>query len=367
MTVSLNLISSTDNPQSCTYKLCAHPRADCLDRASRQLTIGLINNMADASLEATERQFASLLESASSGFSIRMLLYSLPGIQRGESAANHIAKHYLNIDQLLDTQLDGLIVTGREPLTANLADEPYWNSFTRVLEWAHSNTFSAIWSCLAAHAAVLHMDGIGRVKNHRKRSGIFPCARVHDHPLTAGAPSRFCLPHSRWNGVAEEDLLRSGYSVLTRAAGAGVDTFLKQNASLFVFFQGHPEYESHTLLLEYRRDVARYLRGEAASYPSVPRGYFDRSTTDALTNLAREARLFPREELSAKVASVLDRAAVVDSWRSTAVCIYRNWLQYLCAQKRRRLQDSVSRTPAPRSDATTTMAARPLSPSLDML
>ena len=350
MPVTLNPLSSTDNGQSCAYKVCANPSGDCLDRASRQLTIGLINNMSDGALEATERQFASLLESASNDFSIRLLLYSLPGIQRSEATTNHIARHYLNLTQLLETQLDGLIVTGREPLTANLADEPYWDSFTRVLEWAHSNTSSTIWSCLAAHAAVLSLDGIDRVKSDRKHSGIFECARVVDHPIIAGAPSHFRLPHSRWNGVPEEDLARNGYSVLTRAAGAGVDTFLKHNASLFVFFQGHPEYEPHTLLLEYRRDVARYLRGETASYPSIPCGYFDRDTTDSLTDLAREARLFPREELSVEVASVLDGAAVADSWRSTAACIYRNWLNYLCGQKRRRLQDSLSRMPGPRSN-----------------
>ena len=55
--------------------------------------------------------------------------------------------------------------------------------------------------------------------------------------------------------------------MLTRTADAGVDTFIKQQKSLFVFFQGHPEYESDTLLREYRRDVGRYIKGETATYP----------------------------------------------------------------------------------------------------
>ena len=50
--------------------------------------------------------------------------------------------------------------------------------------------------------------------------------------------------------------------MLTRSADAGVDTFIKQRKKLFVFFQGHPEYESDTLLREYRRDMGRYFRGE---------------------------------------------------------------------------------------------------------
>ena len=37
----------------------------------------------------------------------------------------------------------------------------------------------------------------------------------------------------------------------------GVDTFIKQDAGLFIFFQGHPEYEAQTLMGEYRRDISR--------------------------------------------------------------------------------------------------------------
>ena len=80
-----------------------------------------------------------------------------------------------------------------------------------------------------------------------------------------------------------------GYSVLTRIAGVGVDTFVKEENSLFVFFQGHPEYDSDTLLREYRRDVGRYLNHEATTYPSIPRGYFDSSTEGVLTALRDKA------------------------------------------------------------------------------
>ncbi|HTV14863.1 MAG TPA: homoserine O-succinyltransferase [Acidobacteriaceae bacterium] len=357
MPVSLTLPQLTDNPQACTSKLCDKPSADCVDRASRQLTIGLINNMSDGALEATERQFVSLLESASDGMSIRLLRYSLPGINRGEAAARHVAGNYQGTTQLSETQLDGLIVTGREPLTANLEDEPYWDSFRWVLNWAQYNATSSIWSCLAAHAAVLAMDGIRRVKSERKHSGIYNCERVLDHQLVTSTPPDFRLPHSRWNGLPEEDLERHGYRVLTRTIGAGVDTFVRQNGGLFIFFQGHPEYEGHTLLLEYRRDVARYLRGETASYPSIPCGYFDGETSDALANFAREAQLSRREALMGAVASVLDRAVVVNSWRSTSNFLYRNWLDYLCAQKRQRLQGSISQEAIRLSDAREAVSA----------
>jgi homoserine O-succinyltransferase len=225
--------------------------------ASRSITIGLINNMPDEALKATERQFLSLLDSASDGMQIRLLHYMLPDVPRQETARRYLNSFYASVEDLWDGHLDGLIVTGREPLASNLKQEPYWESFTRLAEWAESNTYSTVWSCLAAHAAVLHLDGIVRVRRNDKLFGIFECARAAEHPLTSATPSRFRLPHSRWNGAPEEDLTACGYSVLTRSADAGVDTFIKQRKKLFVFFQGHPEYEFDTLLREYRRVILK--------------------------------------------------------------------------------------------------------------
>ena len=47
-----------------------------------------------------------------------------------------------------------------------------------------------------------------------------------------------------------------------------MDLFVKKKEkSLFVHFQGHPEYGAQTLLKEYRRDIKRFLRGERETYP----------------------------------------------------------------------------------------------------
>jgi homoserine O-succinyltransferase len=303
-----------------------------------RLTIGLINNMADGALEATERQFVSLLNAASEGLSIDLALYSLPGIPRNEPGSRHMNKFYSSAEDLRNTTLDGLIVTGREPLTQDLREEPYWSSFVTLLEWARENTLSSIWSCLAAHAATLHMDGVHRIKSNHKRFGVFACELLSDHQLTAGASSTFKVPHSRWNGLPENELTARGYEVLTRAADVDVDTFIKQDKSLFVFVQGHPEYESNTLLLEYRRDVGRYLRNETDTYPLLPRDYFDRDTEVALTALQQQSQSRSREDLLADVSKILELVRIENTWHSTAANMYRNWLQYIRSQKRQRWQ-----------------------------
>ena len=303
------------------------------EQSARHIHIGLINNMPDGALESTERQFLSLLDAASGDLPIRVSLYSLPEIPRKDTAARHIRKCYSEFNSLWRTRLDGLIVTGREPAARRLVDEAYWESFTRVLEWARENTYSTVWSCLAAHAAVFYCDGVSRVKSDTKHCGVFECSRVEDHPLTAGIGRDFRLPHSRWNGVPESALRSCGYHVLTRSADVGADIFIKKYRSLFVFFQGHPEYESDTLLLEYRRDVGRYLRGESNQYPSIPENYFREDTKAVLQGFQHEAVCSPRRELLADVYSALHGAEVAAVWRSAARSIYSRWVEDIWAQK----------------------------------
>jgi homoserine O-succinyltransferase len=302
------------------------------------LHIGLVNNMADAALRATEHQFLRLLEAAAGDLLVHVTLYALPEVERKPAAQRRVRSFYAGIGQLWELPpeqwLDGLIVTGREPLTPGLREEAYWPSFMRVLEWAREHARSAVWSCLAAHAAVLALDGIERVRSRHKHFGIFACEQAAPHALLAGAPTSLCLPHSRWNGVCASQLAAKGYQVLTRTSDGGVDTFVKQDAGLFVFFQGHPEYESETLMGEYRRDIGRYLRGEMETYPLLPLDYFGEETERSLREIEARARASRQEKLLGDVSAVLNGVRIHNTWRDTAVVIYRNWLEHLCTQKR---------------------------------
>ena len=336
----IRLAREPSAPNLVTGAECLRERArvEFRDSDASCLEIGLINNMPDAALEATERQFLALLAAAADDIVVRLTPYALPDVPRAEWGRRHVNSFYSGIGDLWDRQLDGLIVTGTEPRGSDLRAEPYWGSLTRVLEWAECHTHSTVWSCLAAHATVLHLDGIGRRALSDKRFGVFECARVADHPLTAGVPSRLSMPHSRWNDIPEEALTASGYRVLTRSTEAGVDAFVKQRQSLFVFFQGHPEYEATTLLLEYRRDLGRFLRGERETYPRLPRGYFDDETVETLIALRARALSDRREELIEEFPTARLAGRVANTWRSAAARLYRNWLVYLCVQKARRLE-----------------------------
>jgi len=304
------------------------------DADANCITIGLVNNMPDAALQATERQFVALLGAAADDIVVRLRPYALPDVPRTEWGLDYSRRFYAPIDELWDSRLEGLIVTGTEPRSPDLRSEPYWGSLTRVLEWAEQNTHSAIWSCLATHAALLHLDGIARRPLGEKRFGIFACDRVADHALTAGAPPRLPMPHSRWNDIPEDALRACGYQILTRSDDAGVDAFVKQRKSLFVFFQGHPEYEAQTLMLEYRRDIRRFLLRERETYPAMPQDYFDEATVEALTALRERALADRQEAVMADFPTALAAATVTNTWRAPAAHVYRNWLRYMCARKK---------------------------------
>src|SRR5207249_5574087 len=137
------------------------------------------------------------------------------------------------------------------------------------------------------------------------------------------------FPHSRWNEVREDALVSCGYVVLAKSAEAGVDSFVKKKKnSLFIHFQGHPEYEARTLLLEYRRDIRRFLRRERETYPSMPQGYFDDNTAGTLTALRARALSDRREELFEEFPTALVAEKLTNTWRSAATHLYRNWLLY---------------------------------------
>ena len=305
------------------------------------LHIGLVNNMADAAMGATERQFLTLLEAAAGDMPVHVTLYALPEVERSPYGQRRVRSFYSGVEQLWEQAPeqcpDGLIVTGREPLTSDLRKEAYWPSLNRILAWTREHARSAVWSCLAAHAAVLALDGIdsrGARSCNWGRVGIFSCEQAASHPLLAGAPATLRFPHSRWNGVTTGQLAVNGYQVLTRTSDGDVDTFVKQDAALFVFFQGHPEYESETLMGEYRRDVKRHLKGEMETYPSLPVDYFDAETERSLREIESRAQTSKREQLLGEVSAVLGGTPIQNTWCGAGTLLYRNWLEHLCARKR---------------------------------
>jgi homoserine O-succinyltransferase len=285
------------------------------------LKIGVINNMPPAAIRSAERQFSEILTAAArDDIPFEIKWFRFIGVR---------PEHYGQMADLWESELDGLIVTGAEPKAAQLQDEPLWQPLTRTIEWAARHTTSAIWSCLAAHAAVLHLDGVERCPRDVKIFGVFDSIKSADHVIFANTEPVWRVPHSRWNDLPEQALDARGYKVLAKSHTAGVDTFIKQiERSLFVFIQSHPEYEAASLMREYQRDVTRFHLGQQDRYPNVPLNYFDTQIAARLEALRDD----PSNQDEGR--ELLERVQMENSWKPVTIQVYRNWLGYLLEHSR---------------------------------
>jgi homoserine O-succinyltransferase len=299
------------------------------------LHVGLVNNMPDGALRTTELEFAKLLKDASgavgaNAMDVRLHLFSLPDIPRGEVTRSRMEGFYEDAALLPAAGLDALIITDAEPRTGNLRDEPYWRALTYLIDWAEIGTISTYFSGLAAHAAVLHMDHIARRRLDAKLSGVFASERACDDTLLTGLAAHARVPHSRRHDLSSAHLAANGYRILSRLADGSPDLFCRRRHSLFLFAQGHPEHDVATLGRDYLRDVARFLEG-AGEYPSPPENYFDRLTEDRLLELAAENV----RDLS-RYKAVVHGALPLASWQGHTVKLFANWLAAVTAEKARR-------------------------------
>jgi homoserine O-succinyltransferase len=148
--------------------------------------------------------------------------------------------------------------------------------------------------------------------------------------LLTGVATQAQVPHSRRNDVPEAALAAHGYRILSRLSQGGADFFCRKGQSLFVFAQGHPEYDAGSLGREYLRDVGRALQGEG-EHPSLPENYFDRMTENRLQELAADGV----DDLARYQAVVVGAMPFV-SWRGHTIKLFANWLSGIAAEKTRR-------------------------------
>ena len=303
-----------------------------VERAERQdireLHVGLLNMMPDAALQATERQFMRLVGSCNRIVQIHVHPFSVDAGARGREAREYLDRYYESFDDVRAAGLDALIITGANPALPEMEDEPFWAPLAGVMEWAAGNVCSVVCSCLATHAYLKHFHGIARRRClPDKRWGVYEHRNLAGHPLLANLNTRFDAPHSHVYEVTRADVEPAGVRVLSESEEAGIHLAVSPDGFRFVFFQGHPEYDTVSLAKEYKREVGRFTAGERETYPPYPEHYFttgarallDRHRDEVLDAGGRAARppAFPDDELQ----PWLD-----NTWTDTGKAMFNNWL-----------------------------------------
>lgn len=299
----------------------------------RELHIGLLNMMPDGALHATERQFLRLIGSSNRIAQFYVHIFTIDGVPRSPEMQAYIDASYEKFEDLAEAGLDALIVTGTNPIHANLADEPYVDEIKRIFSWADNNVTSVLCSCLASHAAFKYFYDIDRQPLPEKLFGVFSHKVIdRSHPLMSNVNTRFDMPHSRKNDVSAAVLRAHGLKVLVEGEESGVALATSPDGFRHVYLQGHPEYDIQSLLREYRRDALLFAEGKLDKMPPLPAHYFNAAVMKKLEAYFNDPTAdFPDEEIAAEIDI---------TWRDTAKAIFANWLGliYQLTHHDRRLQ-----------------------------
>jgi len=293
-------------------------------QAIRELHIGLLNMMPDAALEATERQFFRLIGRSNQIAQYYLHPFTLPSISRSDSALEHISKFYKSFEDIKSQGLDALIISGAPVDKANISEEPFYDQLKEVIEWSYSNVTSTICSCLTTHAVMEFRYNKKRQSIGEKCWGVFPHEVVtRQHPLLKGINTRFNVPHSRFNEISLKQFADAGVKVLVKG-DIGAHMCVSDDLFRIVFFQGHPEYDSISLLKEYKREISAYLADKRPEYPVFPENYLNEQNKAILHEY--KAKLLGSEFSLADFPENLIAKTLDNTWRDAAGAIVSNWI-----------------------------------------
>lgn len=294
----------------------------------RELHIGLLNMMPDAALAATERQFFRLIGESNPIAQFYIHPFTLKEIPRSVQARDYLSQHYESFSDIQAMGLDALIVTGANVSGPELSNQPFWKPLIEVCDWAWNNVTSTLCSCLATHAVLEFRYQQKRVMQENKIWGVLPHYVIDKtHPLINDINTRFDVPHSRWNAVSRQQFDASGLKVLVESDTGMVHLATSPDGFRNVFFQGHPEYDTISLLKEFKREVMHFHRSEINQYPPFPEQYlgcFEKAILNEYhfrCNMARqhgeELPDFPEDLISKNIDN---------TWHDTAVEVVGNWM-----------------------------------------
>ncbi|MFT5658595.1 MAG: homoserine O-succinyltransferase [Gammaproteobacteria bacterium] len=294
----------------------------------RELHIGLLNMMPDSALGATERQFFRLIGESNPIAQFYVHPFTLDTLPRGEKAQAYIDQYYQSFEQIRAEGLDALIITGANVTELELSNEVFWDSLIEVADWAQENVTSTLCSCLATHAVLEFRYGQKRKQHPQKKWGVFEHSVIDQtHPLVNDINTRFDVPHSRWNSVFSQQFNDAGLRTLVVGDDGCVHLATSADGFRTVFFQGHPEYDTISLLKEYKREVKRFSAAEIEIYPPLPTSYF------GLFESALMREYQSRVELARQAGTAVPNfpeslllPLLNNTWHDTASAVLGNWM-----------------------------------------
>ncbi len=302
----------------------------------QQLHIGFLNMMPDRALKATERQFVRLLAAGATDYSVTIHPFTIAGLPRGVEAAGYVAKAYGSFEEIQKHRLDGLVLTGANPGNWEITAEQFWPYLEEVVHWADASVPTILCSCLASHAILKIFHNIDRMRcRPDKRWGVYSHRVVqHRHPLMTDMPERYQEPRSHVFEMTARQLEPKGIQILATSQAADFGLAVSADGHQWVFLQGHPEYDTVSLLKEFKREVNRYRNHERTDYPNFPLNYLPASAQRKLRKFGSDfVRALERSEDLPEFPEMAILPQLVNTWSHHAKVLFRNWMDLVAEQK----------------------------------
>lgn len=216
-------------------------------------------------------------------------------------STNHLERFYTTFDEIKDRRYDGLIITGAPVELMDFEEVEYWNELTHIMDWSKTNVTSTFHICWGAQAGLYYRYGIKKHILDTKISGVYKHYTFHKKtPLVRGFDDSFLVPQSRNTGISREDILSDDRLEIVADSNETGPYLIIAEDGKNIFVTGHPEYDTFTLDLEYKRDMERGLE------PDIPVNYYPDNNPENKP---------------------------IKSWRCHANTLYANWLNYYVYQK----------------------------------
>ena len=300
------------------------PADRALSQEIREMHIGFLNMMQDGALIPTERQFFRLIGESNRIAQFYVHPFVLPELNNNEEAQAYTDQYYEPFEKIQDEGLDALIITGRNVPNPDLKDADFWEPLQKVLDWSWNNVTSTLTACLATHAVMQMKYDQHRTALPEKHIGVFKSrVRQREHPIVKGMNTVFDVPHGRNNQITWEQFEKAGMQILVNSHEGGVHMATSPDGFRLVCMQGHQEYDTISLLKEYRRDLLLHYNGELEQEPEMPKHYFSSEALEILEKYKADftatgvLKDFPEEQIAKHIEN---------TWRDSAKAIIGNWI-----------------------------------------
>lgn len=214
--------------------------------------------------------------------------------------AEHLERFYTHFDDIKHRKFDGLIITGAPVEKLDFEEVDFWPELEEIMKWSVTNVTSTLHICWGAQAGLYYHHGIKKYELSKKLSGVYKHYTFHKRtPLVRGFDDSFLVPQSRYTGVSKEDIVADERLEIVAESDEAGPYLIIGDGGKNIFVTGHPEYDTYTLDIEYKRDMNKGLN------PDIPVNYY------------------PENDPNQKP---------IKSWRCHANTLYINWLNYYVYQ-----------------------------------